>query len=288
MANFLSRLANRAVGLAPVAKPVIPSVFSPASGLASSGHSYESGAEATLNPTERSTQSESTTVVHSSSPLRQQMPPDSFETSIRSQAAPEATLPTMNATLADRSSTFTDFSSARAERPLEIHSSLTKQVFAAQPAEPATGFAAVHESRSPEMNLDAQDRTSSPLLSAPAPRTPIESHPANSHNESPGSAPFRALVKSLSQSGLGDTSENDPPRTQRSLTEAEFDLSPATLTPIAGSLQRQAPVIRVTIGRIDVRAQFPSPAASSENKKRTRTAATPLNEYLKQRSEGKR
>lgn len=286
MANFLNRLASRAIGLAPVAKPVVPSVFSPALGLASSGPSHEPGSEVMLDPVERSTQSESTAVTHPSSPFQSEKPRDPFERNIRSQVAPEATLPTMDAAVADRSSSFGDFSSARAEKPLE-HSVLTKRAVAAQPAESSTGFVAIRESRSPEINPDAPSRISSPPL-PPAPRSVSASHSANSHGESPQPALFQALTKPRAQSEPSDAYENESPEAPRSRRRAEFEPSPAALTPIAGPVHRQAPVIRVTIGRIDVRAQFPSPPASSESKRRTRPAATPLNEYLKQRSEGKR
>lgn len=50
----------------------------------------------------------------------------------------------------------------------------------------------------------------------------------------------------------------------------------------------EPPVVRVTIGRIDVRAQFAAPAASPTPARRARPGALTVEEYLKQRSEGKR
>jgi hypothetical protein len=47
-------------------------------------------------------------------------------------------------------------------------------------------------------------------------------------------------------------------------------------------------VIRVTIGRIDVRAEFPAPAAHDASARKSRPLARTLDEYLKERTEGKR
>ncbi len=50
----------------------------------------------------------------------------------------------------------------------------------------------------------------------------------------------------------------------------------------------QSPIIRVTIGRIDVRAQFSASSPTSAATPQRKTSAFSLDEYLKQRSEGKR
>jgi len=56
----------------------------------------------------------------------------------------------------------------------------------------------------------------------------------------------------------------------------------------AGSFQAEAPVIRVTIGRVDVRAQFAPPVASNAPVKAKRTSILSLEEYARQRREGRR
>jgi len=48
-----------------------------------------------------------------------------------------------------------------------------------------------------------------------------------------------------------------------------------------------APVVRVTIGRVEVRAQFPA-ASSAPVPRRSRASTLSLEDYLKQRNEGKR
>ncbi len=50
----------------------------------------------------------------------------------------------------------------------------------------------------------------------------------------------------------------------------------------------ERPVVRVTIGRIDVRAQFTSNAPAPSASRPHRAATLSLDDYLKQRSEGKR
>jgi hypothetical protein len=52
--------------------------------------------------------------------------------------------------------------------------------------------------------------------------------------------------------------------------------------------ESQPPVIRVTIGRIDVRADFPAPAAHDATTRKARSTARSLDDYLKERIEGKR
>jgi hypothetical protein len=53
------------------------------------------------------------------------------------------------------------------------------------------------------------------------------------------------------------------------------------------SADTAAPVVRVTIGRVEVRAELPSPKARAAAP-RTRSATTSLDDYLKQRAEGRR
>jgi hypothetical protein len=52
--------------------------------------------------------------------------------------------------------------------------------------------------------------------------------------------------------------------------------------------ESQAPVIRVTIGRVDVRAQFPAGAVTQAPPRRKQASPLSLEEYARQRSEGRR
>jgi hypothetical protein len=57
---------------------------------------------------------------------------------------------------------------------------------------------------------------------------------------------------------------------------------------VGTGISSQPPVIRVTIGRIEVRAVFPPAAAAPAAVKKTPSGALSLDDYLKQRSEGTR
>jgi hypothetical protein len=85
-------------------------------------------------------------------------------------------------------------------------------------------------------------------------------------------------------------------RTERGATEAveSRPAIPASATMASSQHHRdwaaspEPPVVRVTIGRIDVRAQFTASAPSPATTSQKRPGALSLDEYLKQRSEGKR
>jgi hypothetical protein len=52
--------------------------------------------------------------------------------------------------------------------------------------------------------------------------------------------------------------------------------------------QSAPPIVRVTIGRIEVRAELSSPKPRSASAPRAKSAAISLDDYLKQRGEGRR
>ncbi len=64
--------------------------------------------------------------------------------------------------------------------------------------------------------------------------------------------------------------------------------TPAARRDQLASPEPQTPVIRITIGRIDVRAEFPAPASPPARARPAQAATLSLDEYLKQRQEGKR
>ncbi len=116
-------------------------------------------------------------------------------------------------------------------------------------------------------------------------------------NEIPPAAPGQQRIR---------TTEGDPPRAldwseQATATlplpaQAKRAIPTSTAAPVAGPVparqraaaaESPAPVIRVTIGRVDVRAEFP-PSTSRPEVRKTEPARLSLDEYMKQRSEGKR
>jgi hypothetical protein len=239
MANFLNRLAARAIGSASVAKPVISTIFSPSSIWEGSGPPAEVAEESIISPTEQSaaTRSASANVLPKEQEISSAKAAPLFES---------ASLP------------------AYEERPLRREST---------PA-PNTG------------KLARQHSVTQPLV-YPSHTQPPESGIHVTDHVSPSMVP----AKSHSSSHEGNTTEPlvawIPARRQQPALSANRTASPSRPYH-AASPAHAAPVVRVTIGRIDVRAQFSSPPPAPAATRSARPAALSLDEYLKQRSEGKR
>lgn len=298
MGNFLSRLAGRAIGLAPVAQPVIPSIFS-------------SG----LRPGK-----------NQSSEFRSEVMVDGRERNIRSGPTSEVGLPSESAAIASyndgRDPSLPDFVSAQAETDILADSiAISTRVQSPQASSLSTELkSGPHHDRARSPNaLPASETKSSgaySLLSREAPRqpripvtgrrppggsssfqvdlgAPSEVPPASGAeleidrlNTLPAGS-FRAFGKTQAQNELSDqlqTNQDYSLPVTRNNPAGVFKFTSAI--PFPESARRESPVIRVTIGRVDVRAQFPAPAPSPQ--RRARPATPSLNEYLKQRSEGKR
>jgi hypothetical protein len=75
-------------------------------------------------------------------------------------------------------------------------------------------------------------------------------------------------------------STDEAPRTARAANEP-------TRNRVAAE-RETPPVIRVTIGRVEVRAELPAPRAHRSAADQSKPAALSLDDYLKQRSEGRR
>lgn len=292
MGNFLSRLAGRAVGLAPVAQPVIPSIFSP--GLRPGKTEFpESGSEMMTDSGERdihpeaaaeNTPSTLRTILHNdghdpslsdfaSAQVETDILADSTVTSTRAQSTEATALSTeLKPGLRDDRARSSHTLPATETKSSRVNSSLNRGVFPEQPRISVTG----------RMSSSQVD------LSAPSEISPASSVGLEIDRLSTlPTGPFRASEKTQAQGELSDAKQanegyslpvtrNDP--------AGVFKLTSAI--PVPESTRRESPVIRVTIGRVDVRAQFPAPEPSPI--RRARPATPSLNEYLKQRSEGKR
>jgi hypothetical protein len=236
MANFLTRMAARALGSEPVAQPVVPALFTPGFGLAMSDAPRGSGTETAAYPRG------SETAAYLEAP----------------ESVREATLPQEGQAL-----------NPTAVLPIpESPSPVT---------EPATQFA----SRTTTLNS--------------LPTLPPEEIKAYASDPSAFSSEQKQLSESAHLTTSGPESVQQVTQARR-LAEQSFSYG-RTIPPNARSISRrdqasgasvEAPVIRVTIGRIDVRAQFPVQASSPAPMRQARTEGLSLDEYLKQRSEGKR
>lgn len=234
MPDFLNRLAARALGVAPVAQPLVPAMFSPAF------------AE-TTKPVPRSSAelSQSPTALFS----RDGIAPAEAELQLARQA-PLAPSDSSAAWPRDLGTSATPPQPWRHDPPLST-------LPLPSPGESHSERAADEGISSPQM---APVR---PNKEEVAERLMIAAHPSGEETIRP-----RALL--FSSVTFGNVGGVQP-------------LRPGdAVTPVP-----EAPVIRVTIGRVDVRAELPA-AASRPAPRRAQASALSLEEYAKQRREGLR
>ncbi len=262
MANFLNRMAARALGSVAMAQPVVPAMFTPGFGLVQSvvprdaglvGHVSEVAVVAdpatptTLEPARDATlprewrPSDSRLAVGDASAV----PPP------RSLSEEEKASPAIHARRLSPATAATQ-AAQLALPPVSVSAIPDLQ---GDQAETFTPDRVVVANKSDEKVTDADLRTKVAPLIAPEVMSARRPH----------THPFL--------SGPGSTSR---------------DRGSATRRDQGASASPGPPVVRVTIGRIDVRAQFPAPAPSPVPARRARPAALTLEDYLKQRSEGKR
>jgi hypothetical protein len=248
MADFLNRLAARTLGIAPIAQPIIPTLFAPGpkveGEVSTQGEPAAESLEtfADLNPVGPSVIGDaparpSSIDLSFSPPLQygpdagskgrgQPLTPELGDTPRGSREKDEVILPSRRAQTSDREA---------AETP------------AALPSKPVT-----------------ETYEESSLLEVP-PRRFAEPHPwLPKAITAPAYDPVHAS-EAINRPG-------DTRAPQRTVINSE----------------PHAPVIRVTIGRIDVRAEFPSPSSAPSTTKRTRSSALSLEAYLRQRNGGRR
>jgi len=150
----------------------------------------------------------------------------------------------------------------------------------------------------------SEHQPASTLSGRMVPGSPVPIGPQKFSLRQPQSPSFLASSRSV-QAPVTYVQEQreDHPSSRAAIVPAEIVVRPASNHPIqlpmlqvsqqasdthgAPSPGSAAPVIRVTIGRVDVRAQFPAaPAAPSSRP--PRTLALSLEEYSKQRAGGRR
>ncbi len=114
--------------------------------------------------------------------------------------------------------------------------------------------------------------------------------PATQRKEKAGAGVGRAQEAPTSASS---EPSGPPPRTASAETRRAAPFEPAAPQPIAGrpartqAAERDTPTIRVTIGRIEVRATVPSPTQAPKRPERRRPALS-LDQYLQRRNGGGR
>jgi hypothetical protein len=243
MANFLNRLAGRALGAMPLAEPVIPARFSPSTVWLGRTADYDAMVEG--------------------------------DDSSRDEVAfrPAEIEPRTHATRMRRGPALRD---AEDEDELDVAGPDVPDRVAR-----AAKNAAWHEQQGAESSASASPTASLRQVTA----YPAVPRPAMPRRES-------ASAESLADPVLREARDQDGIFTDRPRSEVPG----ATPTMVQDAYHRAAPdlgapsvapTIRVTIGRIDVRAEAASPPAAT-GARRTRASALSLEQYLKQRSEGGR
>lgn len=275
MADFITRLAERALGVAPVVQPVMPSMFAPEP--ISHSPALERDSEATTSPGD---------LDRPRTPLAQETPP-----------APDAPTGRPAAMAQQEDQSGVALSSAMPGSPRGT-------------PESRPGPSHLSESGSSERGAmtGKEDQRGSSQTAASHPQTSPETRPETLHRAEPeppsaedesGEAVFRPL-RTLLDRGQGETlppvpspgaqasldaSEDAPPPVTPRMVRPQFDgyLERGLQEPRVATPESSEPAIRVTIGRIEVRAITPPPMPPAQ---RT-TPARPgpelsLDDYLKQ------
>ncbi len=245
MADFLNRLAGRALGVIPLAEPVIPARFNPGTESTVSFAS-ESAFQPTRPFPETSPESPSEFSEDRARPLRRRVDHPGFEASV------------------DRiASSFHELDEAP-RRPLPQRSS------AVLPQYPQP----LHRNR----------ETVSP--------SPERVQIQRPHPASPMNPPDDAVERTATHRPPATSPEpvpfSEPLSFPRRAPLAEPMRSPAAQHPEPSlALRPAAPTIRVSIGRIEVRAEIASPQPTAPAQRRTRPSTLSLGEFLKQAGSGR-
>ncbi|HXT63360.1 MAG TPA: hypothetical protein VN696_10015 [Pyrinomonadaceae bacterium] len=268
MSDFLTRLAARAVGAAPVIQPRLPSLF-------------ESGAQSQRPIMEVNVQREAENIHH-----HQTVSPEVRQAGINDLPVP-ITTPVGEVEAAIKPEIN--------RQPLHLELPATQQK---EQADSVSQPAATSEiSRSSRAAVEANNKASSSQIVERLHETKLEQTivPRQHESEWPLIQPkVRQLISDqLSEMPTSRARDERSPDKETQLVRP----SPPIVTPVPpprikpaevlarepSSISEAPPPLNVTIGRIDVRAVF-TPAAQPTRVKDARPAATSLDEYLKKRS----
>jgi hypothetical protein len=233
MSDFFSHLASRALGIAHVAQPVIPAIFSPAS-------------------------AEGPPIAHVETP-ESAMPLASSLATADDQG--ENSAPNRNVDAVPVP--------ARSAAP---HASLSPMVLSQPQLQREASAASI--SLTPPVRRESgsvEAETKVPV------RVQDESHVGESS----------ALAALLVQPAAGERTVPKVPQVASAAPASESLHHPQARRDAFLTAAPQAPTIRVTIGRVDVRAEFPNVPSRPAPRRRQATPLS-LEEYAKQRAEGKR
>jgi hypothetical protein len=289
MTDFLHRLAARALGTAPVAQPILATIFEPSPGL----ERIDSPAELSGRDVER--QSEITSLASSADVRRATLPEPS------QQSHPEG-LPPGDSSPSRRSDPVFRKVSGLAAATLPAHvvsepdsavvAKIKPPLVGIEPRSvgiepPLVGieppFDGIESSPPPAVTVAtrrAEPRSAPPITSIdPRDEPRAESRTVSFLEQAPDELTFAVPLIATQQPANATPADS----TQESPWMAPTAVRSRSLRP-----ESQPSVVRVTIGRIDVRAEFPTAVSHDGTARKVRSSALSLDEYLKQRIEGKR
>jgi hypothetical protein len=249
MSHFLNRLASRAVGVAQIAQPLVPAIFNPGFGVETSQPPSEISVERTTSP----------------APTRISASEVRSETTLPREWENSATTVPLSSFFASEPPSLVD---EHAALPPAVPQTEPPQQTRPQQGQAWPAIRTTLPSVSDEIAL-ASDRAVSPVQSA--------------HDE----APARVCTPRGPEGVPEIFRSNRPSLRALQVRPAVPATSLISARNHAAPISQERPVVRVTIGRIDVRAQF-TPAAPGPASSPRKAATLSLDEYLKQRSEGKR
>jgi hypothetical protein len=245
MAHFLNRMAERALGVAPLAQPFVPAMFNPVFGLVARQAPGDSGPGPHAGAFEP--------------------PPADATPSAAANPTPTPSMP---------------------QPPPAFTSTTQPQTTPSSPPEPL--FAAAWpliRSAAPQASVPNESRDSQPEQIRTHPSIPI---PASTAPLLPDHEPRLETSRgAAAESAVPPQLSHSPSSLSRPVISLPASPVAAPRRGLAAELEPPSRIVRVTIGRVDVRAQFPA-APQPPAVKSARPPALSLDEYLKQRREGKR
>jgi hypothetical protein len=249
MTDFLYRLAERALGQAVVAKPIVPTMFAP-DGV---GEAFDAGAE---------TVSENTVTPNATPPASDQARRATLPAPVELPTADGLRAGTLRDGLEVGAPTSARFRPPKGNTP--TGETVVPQEATSAPREQISPPARTSSRGAEPASLRADGADAQSEADAPAPK-------ATSEIRTPTRTLAQPLAKTVTAGAIAEAAD---------MTPAE-----GVPTPVRAA---RPPLIRVTIGRIEVRAILPAPAVARPVAKPAPAGALTLDEYLKQRSEGKR
>jgi hypothetical protein len=265
VSGYLDRLAARAIGAAPIAEPVIPSLFEPSRTSGDASSHFESQID------RQTTEDESISLSTTPSTTAKQHP----SPAPREEAMPAQVRPRSQEYKADSRET----TSVADERPQQPRRATLK--------DRAFDFA---QAAAPISQLDREQKRSNGRSEAQisSPRLDLDStlQDQPSQRAVAEARPVAGQTSDLPPVAKPSRIPNEVRRPNSEIANPQGQFSSTDRGPVTSANDSLAPIpdIRINIGRIEIRAVHPQPAAPPTPTSRQRPPLS-IHDYLKQRGE---